>query len=112
LKGGPVRGCINFSTDGVCSHTHAAALVWDVIKGYCTFLEAPKKIGCNLHNLIGKMWFTDSSGKRKTRSTADKAKRRKKPYEKTGRTVPQPSALETASSRDKTKHVSMSLHAT
>ena len=50
--------------------------------------------------------------KRKTRSTAEKAKRRKKPNEKTGRTVPQPSALETASSRDKTKHVSMSLHAT
>ena len=58
LKSGPVRGCINFSTYGMCSHTQAAALVWDVKKGYWTFLKASKKVDNNLHSLIGKIWFT------------------------------------------------------
>ena len=58
------------------------------------------------------MVYRMSLGKKKPRSSAEKAKRRKKTNEEKGGTFRQPSALETASSSDKTKHVSISLRAT
>lgn len=43
LKCGPGKGCLNFSTHGMCSHTQAAAVAWDVKLEYWKFLETSKK---------------------------------------------------------------------
>ena len=51
----------------------------------------------------------DVSGKKETQINRGKAKRRKMTNEKKGGTFSQPSALKTASSSDKKKHVSISL---
>ena len=91
----------------------AAALVWHVKKGYCTFLKASKKVDNNLHRLIGEIWFTGWLWeKRNPDEPRKKQNAEKNANEKKGSTFPQPSTLETASSSYKTKHVSISLRAT
>ena len=51
LKCGPGKGCLNFVTLGMCSHTQAAALAWNVRQEYWRFLESSKKVGTSLHSL-------------------------------------------------------------
>ena len=51
LKCGPGKGCLNFSTHGMCSHTQAAALAWNVKNEHWRFLETSKKVGTSLQNL-------------------------------------------------------------
>ena len=76
LKCGPGRGCLNFSTHGMCSHTQAAALVWDVEEEYWRFLEISKKVGTSLHSL-GKHGLPDGSGKKENQINRGKVKKRK-----------------------------------
>ena len=63
LKCSPGTGCLNFSTHGMCLHTQAAALAWDVKNEYWQFLETSKKVGTSLQNL-SKHGLPGGSGKK------------------------------------------------
>ena len=83
LKCGPGKGCLNFSTHGMCSHTQAAALVWDVKEEYWRFLETSKKVGTSLHGLA-KHGLPDGAGRKKNQ--INRRKVQKRTNKKTGRT--------------------------
>ena len=51
LKCGPRKGCLNFLTHRMLSHTQAAALAWNCLQEYWRFLESSKKVGTSLHSL-------------------------------------------------------------
>ena len=100
LKCGPGRGCLNFSTHGMCSHTQAASLVWHVKEEYWRFLETSKKVGTSLHSLA-KHGLPDGSGKKENQINRGKStgKTQKRTNGNTGTASPQPSAPETSSSQ-------------
>ena len=70
----------------MCSHTQAAALVWDVTKGYSTFLKASKIVDNDLHSLIGNIWFTGCLWeKRSPDQPREKQNAEKRPMKKRGK---------------------------
>ena len=76
LKCGPGKGCLNFSTHGMCSHTQAAAVAWDVKLEYWKFLETSKKIGTSLQNL-SRHGLPNGSGKKDNQIKRGSNKRQK-----------------------------------
>ena len=80
LKCGPGKGCLNFSTHGMCSHTQAAAVAWDVKLEYWKFLETSKKIGTSLQNLSRHGLPNGSGNKLNGAVTNDKTHPKHRPF--------------------------------
>ena len=102
LKCGPGRGCPNFSTHGMCYHTQAASLGWNVKEEYWKFLEASKKVGSSLHSLA-KHGLPDSFRKKENQINRGKStgKTQKRTNRNTGRALPQPSVPDMGSNNKK-----------